>query len=297
MNEFHSMLKDICNELNIKMDILSRDWIVKLEKDNKIKFITGYKFDLNSHGLGLVIDDKYAMYEVLCSKNFNSIEYNILFRRDNYDDNYSYVLDYFHKHNNKIVLKPNEGTCGSDVTRIFREEDIDDNLKKLLRKNFSISVCPYYDIKNEYRFIMLDNECQLCYGKQKPSIIGDGIHTIKELLLDFNSNFFKDKELEDRVLTKGEIYEYDWRFNLSLGAKSFELDDNIKSKILPIVKNISNSINLGFGSIDIIETIDNNFYVMEINSGVMCKNYMVIGEDGYNKVKNMYKNAIIKMFE
>ena len=245
MNEFHSMLKDICNELNIKMDILSRDWIVKLEKDNKIKFITGYKFDLNSHGLGLVIDDKYAMYEVLCSKNFNSIEYNILFRRDNYDDNYSYVLDYFHKHNNKIVLKPNEGTCGSDVTRIFREEDIDDNLKKLLRKNFSISVCPYYDIKNEYRFIMLDNECQLCYGKQKPSIIGDGIHTIKELLLDFNSNFF----------------------------------------------------NLGFGSIDIIETIDNNFYVMEINSGVMCKNYMVIGEDGYNKVKNMYKNAIIKMFE
>lgn len=291
------MLNDICNELGIKMTILSKDWVVKLEKDNIIKFITGYKFDLNSHGLGLVMDDKYAMYEVLCSKNIKSIEYNILFRRDNYEDNYKYVLDFFHKHGNKIVIKPNEGTCGSDVTHILKEEDIDNNLKRLIKKNFSISVCPYYEVKNEYRFIMLDNECQLCYGKEKPSIIGDGLHSIKELLLKFNYNYFKDIELEDRILNKDEIYEYDWRFNLSLGARSFELSEDIKNKLLPMVINISKSIGLGYGSIDIIETIDNDYYVMEINSGVMCKNYMVIGEDGYNKVKTMYKNAVKKMFE
>ncbi len=301
MEEFHSLLKDICEEEGIKYKFLSKDWVTMLEKDNKTRFICGYIFDLNKHGIGLVIDDKYAMYEVLRSKGLKSIEYNILFRNSKFEDNYEYVLDYFYKHNNSIVLKPNEGTCGNNVIHITKEEDIDSNLHYLLKRNFSISMCPFYNIKNEYRFIMLGNECQICYGKERPIVIGDNKHTIKELLLDFNYNYFSNKELDssyDRVLDMKEVFEYDWRFNLSQGSRSFELEKNeLYDRLLNFAKDINNKIDLGFGSIDIIHTVDDELYIMELNSGVMCKNYIEIGNDGYNKVKKMYRKAILKMFE
>jgi glutathione synthase/RimK-type ligase-like ATP-grasp enzyme len=301
MEEFHSLLKDICEEEGIKYKFLSKDWVTMLEKDNKTRFICGYKFDLNKHGIGLVIDDKYAMYEVLRSKGLKSIEYNILFRNSKFEDNYEYVLDYFYKHNNSIVLKPNEGTCGNNVIHITKEEDIDSNLHYLLKRNFSISMCPFYNIKNEYRFIMLGNECQICYGKERPIVIGDNKHTIKELLLDFNYNYFSNKELDssyDRVLDMKEVFEYDWRFNLARGAiSSFEIEEMDKNSLYNIFNDILNKLNIKFGSIDVIKTVDNHFYVMEINSGVMMDNFILQHEDGKKFAKEIYKEAIIKMFE
>lgn len=44
---FHEIIKEICQELNIKYTYLSKDWIVKLEYNNKVKYLAGNKFDLN----------------------------------------------------------------------------------------------------------------------------------------------------------------------------------------------------------------------------------------------------------
>ena len=55
-------------------------------------------------------------------------------------------------------------------------------------------------------------------------------------------------------------------------------------------------INDGFCSVDIIKTKDSNFYVMEINSGVMMQNFIKQNENGYMIAKLIYKEAIIEMF-
>ena len=57
------IVKEICDELNIKMTITSKDWMTILEKDNQKRFLLGTKFDLNSYALGSIFDDKYATYE------------------------------------------------------------------------------------------------------------------------------------------------------------------------------------------------------------------------------------------
>ena len=54
--------------MKIKYKLLSKDWIIMLEKDGKTRYICGYKFDLNGHGIGLITDDKFALYEVLKAK-------------------------------------------------------------------------------------------------------------------------------------------------------------------------------------------------------------------------------------
>ena len=66
-NYFLRIIKEICNELDINYEFLSKDWIIKLSKDEKIRFISGYKFDLLNHASGICFDDKYATYEVLNS--------------------------------------------------------------------------------------------------------------------------------------------------------------------------------------------------------------------------------------
>ena len=65
MNDMQSLIKDIADEKNIKFNLISKDWIIILEKDNKIRSIAGYKFDLNNHASGLICDDKYALYDAL----------------------------------------------------------------------------------------------------------------------------------------------------------------------------------------------------------------------------------------
>ena len=72
---YHEIIKEISKELNIKYKILSNNWVISLEKDNKIKYITGYKFDLNNHASALVIDDKYDMYDTLKKANIPVIEH------------------------------------------------------------------------------------------------------------------------------------------------------------------------------------------------------------------------------
>lgn len=306
MNSFHEIIKEICMEQGINFSVLSKDWVLMLEKGNKTRFISGYKFDLNSHGFGSIIDDKYATFEVLKKKNVPIIEHQILFSKSNMNDyavgsnTYSKVEEIFEEYPQGIVLKANDSTCGNEVYHIKKKEDISFYLERLFHKNFSISICPFYDIEREYRLIVLNNECQLLYGKKRPIVVGNGKKSIKELLVDFNSYYFKDKSLGEeysRVLKQGEIFEYNWQFNLSKGSMPFQIEDvNKKEKLLSIFRKITDTLDIGFCSIDIIETTDHEFYVIELNSGIMMKNYMEIMPQGKEEAKRIYSAAIEEMF-
>jgi len=76
---YERIIKEICNELNIKYTYLSKNWIIRLEKDNIIKYLSGNKFDLNGHALGNLIDDKYAFYDTLKNLNIPVCEHKIFY--------------------------------------------------------------------------------------------------------------------------------------------------------------------------------------------------------------------------
>lgn len=304
---FKKIIKEICDEENIKYELLSKEWVFLLKYKDKTRYIVGYKFGLNSYTLGSILDDKYALYELLKYKSISVIEHNIVYGSDNNNiyaigcNNLEYVRKYYKNNGNNIVLKPNKGTCGVDVYHIKDNEELLINvLDKLLSKNFSISMCPYYDIKNEYRIIVLNNEIKLMYKKIKPIVRGNGISTVRELLEEINPGYFKDIDNEDldRVLDVGEEFEYSWKFNLSGGATIDSINDkDMEEKLINMALKVSNSIDLVFGSIDIIETNDNKLYVMEINNGVMLDNYIRLVSDGYEIAKDIYREAIEIMFK
>ena len=295
-NASRKMFIDICNELGIKCTLLSKDWVFMLEKDGITRFFVGTKSPLNDYSLGRILDDKYALYCVLKEMGIPVVEYNIVYREDNHDsyvgncNSFEYVKEYFYNHNQDIVLKPNRGTCGIDVYRVRDINYLDEIYHSLTSKYYSISMSPFYHIKNEYRFIVLDGEVRSSYMKHKPIVYGDGIHSIRELLMEFNSDYFNDllnDSIYDRILDINEEYEYNWKFNLALGSISTKIDDSeLYNKLESIALDVSNKIGLRFGSVDIIETEDSEYLIIEMNSGVMI----------YEKSIPIYKEVLLKMF-
>ena len=304
--DIYNIIEDICNEEGINYKLLSKDWVLMLEKNNMTRFISGYKFDSNSHALGTILDDKYALYEILKEKNIPIIEHKIIYSPTNKlsyatgCNTYEYVQQYFKANNNNIVIKPTDGTCGNNVYHIQNINELTSTLDSLFVKHHSLCMCPYYEIENEYRVILLNGEIQLCYEKNLPKVIGDGKSSIRNLLIVFNPSYFSNKLSDtkyDRILPKDEIYTYNWKFNLSQGSISKPIiDENLKEKLTKIVNAIYNFIDVNFVSIDIIKTNDNNLQVLEINSGVMLENYLKQHPNDRNIIKEIYKKAIGNLF-
>lgn len=301
---YKEIIKDICNELDIKYEYLSKDWLIKLEYNNKIKYLANNKFPINDYVVGKIMDDKYALYEILHNLNIPVCLHHILF---NINNNATYtkgchtkedILNIYNKYNHDVVVKPNNGSQGKNVYHIKDIDELYEITNKLLETNYSISICPFYHIKNEYRVIILDNEIKLLYKKINPIVIGDGIHTLKELLINFNEYYFKDIDIPNIILKKNEEYIYDFRFNLSKGSiASLDIDEYLKNKLSELALDVTKKVGIRFASIDIIETTDNELLVLEANSGVTMNKVINFIPKGYNIAKDIYKEAILKMFE
>ena len=304
-NEFRKLIQLICSENNISCDVLSLGFLLVLEKNGVVKTISGYKFDNNSHSLGKIFDDKYATYELLKHYNVPVCEHSIFYCKNNtntYVGKYNslkYLKEKFDEYNGDVVVKKNTGTCGNEVSHFNEFNELEKFYNDTFLNNTSFSICPIYNIGNEYRVIVLNNKVKVMYKKILPEVLGDGYSTIRELLLKFNYEYFKnidDKSL-DVILKKDEKFCYDWKFNLSLGSvASFDISSDDKKNILDIVSKITNNIDIGFCSIDIVKS-DTSFLVMEINSGVMMKYLISEKDSGYSIAKDIYTEAILSMFD
>lgn len=293
MNKFLEMIKRIGEELGIKVTLLSNDWMIVLEKDDQIHYIQGYKFDLNNHAIGNVLDDKGLFIDLMKYKDLPTVEGKSFYQV--YDKDL--VLDYFKKNKN-LIVKGNNGTCGINVYLVKDEKDLFNKMDYILSRQDSITIEPYYNIKNEYRVILLNNEVKVIYGKERPIIIGDGIHNVKELATKFNKYFENKKVSNPHYIPKlNEEIELDFRFNLYNGARVFSsIDEELKKKITDIAKRVTKALSISFASVDVIHTTDNRLLVLEANSGVMMDSFIKQYPNGEVIAYNIYKEAIKSMF-
>ena len=87
------------------------------------------------------------------------------------------------------------------------------------------------------------------------------------------------------------------KINLSQGSIAKEVkDDILAERIINLARIVCKEINLRFGSVDIIQTTNDDLLVLEVNSGVMMDNYIRLMPDGYITAKKVYKKAIEKLF-
>ena len=296
---FLKIIQEICQELNINYSLLSEDFVIELEYNNLKKYIYSYKFSLNEQGISLILDDKFAFYSILKKENIKTVSLKSIYKNYSKED-----LEKYLDKKKEVVVKPNNGTCGKDVYKIDNINTLTDKIDYLLNKNEPVIISPFYKIKNEYRLIVLNNEIKLIYGKKRPIIIGDGKLSILELLQEFNPTYYnKASNLQNipydlkLVLEKDKSLEIDFKFNLSGGSTIFKLENkNLIEKLTSLALEVARKLNIKFASIDIIETEDNELLVLEANSGIMMEGFIRLADNGYEIAKNIYKEAIISLF-
>ena len=303
------ILEELSKEMDIKIEILSYGWIFKLSKGDKVHYITG-NFDINKTPSSKIASDKYATYEVLKTQNISVINHVMIFNpeeRKNYikENNIWDVVENEFKKQGKLVIKPNYGYEGKDVFLCKTIDDVRKIVKYLLKKNTSISICPFYEIKKEYRAFYLDGEILLIYEKEKPFVIGNGKDKIKDLIKDLRlphneivRNNLSKMDLE-YVPRNSEKIELSWKHNLHGGAtaKVLKKDDDIYKKIEELAIKAGSALDITFATIDIINTNNNELYVLEINSGVATGIFSKKVENGRKLAKDMYRKVLEKVFE
>lgn len=303
------MLQELCQEMNIKIESLSYGWIYKLSKDCKVRYITG-NFDINKTASSKIACDKYGTFEVLKSQDIPVIKHVMVFNpeeRKEYikdDEICNIVYKEFDKEK-KVVVKPNYGFEGKGVFLCNTLEGTKEAVKLLLNKNTSISICPFYDIKKEYRAFYLNGEILLIYEKERPFIIGNGKDNIRVLVQNLNlpNNDVVKNNLSkidmDYIPKENEKIELSWKHNLYGGATAKVIDKNNEhyKEIEYLAIRSGKALDMTFATIDIINTKNDELYVLEINSSVAASIFSRVVENGKKLTKEIYKKAVREIFK
>ncbi len=296
MKKYHEIITKIGEELDINVTLLSDGWGVLLEKDNQKHYLWGYQFDANGHGLGKIIDDKGMFYDLLVYLNIPIIEHYVLLGKYDKED----VLKYFNDHNKEIIVKGSLGNSGIHVFKVDNEKDLFNILDEEFKVQYTVCLCPYYHIKNEYRVIILNNEVKVFFGKIKPTVIGNGIDTVRDLTKKCYEYYLTHEDEinnPDYIPKLNEEVEVNYKFNLTSGGKTFmDINSKLKKEICDLAIRVTKEVGITFASVDIIHTMDNELLVMEANSGVKMDNFINQNEEGYNIAYNIYKDAVKLMF-
>lgn len=258
---FVKIIKEICNELNIKLNSFGVDWIFQLTKNNKYSYIVGYDFpDISSSKK--ICDDKSALSEILDKHKIPNIKHVYFMNPKDifYINEINWknrLLKLFKNFNNNVVVKPNSGTSGDDVYSVKDTKNLINYVNKIFKKNKHVAISPFLNIEHEYRVIMYKNKSELIFDKKRVS---------------------------------------SWKHNLASGSIPIIVKDNsLISKLTKLSQKATSLLNIKFASVDIAR-VNNKLLIMEINSGVMLEKFSHFSKSNYEKAKAIYKKVILDMF-
>ena len=156
----------------------------------------------------------------------------------------------------QIVVKPKSTNFGLGIS-IFQEPTSLENYKKALEIAFSEDTAVLVEEfipGTEYRFFILDGRCEAVLLRVAANVVGDGKHTIRELVTQKNANPLRGRDHRSplEIIELGDIEQ------LMLTQQGYAPDD-----ILPEGKKVNlrrnSNISTGGDSIDVTETMDSSY--------------------------------------
>ncbi|MEM9936470.1 MAG: hypothetical protein AAF824_22785 [Bacteroidota bacterium] len=304
-----TIIKSLAKKMDLEISLFCYKWVIQIRKYRTTRHIIGYDWELNTSTAQLIAKDKYACYELLKKANLPTIEHKLFLNTQSQhyiggNGSWHELVTFYKSNNFDIVCKPNVGTGGNSVFRVQNQLELESACHHLFSKSRGLTVSPYYDIRFEYRVIVLQGEALLVYSKEKPSISGDGKRALLELLLEFSEQ--KKISLQsldisklnlDSIPDKNEVVHVGWQHNLGKGANASLVNEEKKyNEISKLGIDAASAINASFVSVDIVETV-NGLFVLEINSGIMMEYFSSISHQHFNITTNIYRKALTKMFE
>ena len=315
---FVDAVKRYCSDHGIAVDIRTQGWLIVMRRGSKerpnerlkTRFTLGYDIGLNSAMAHRIANDKSATAEVLALSGVDCIPHTLflnprLSAHSPPQGSWQAMLRLLDEHPGGLVLKPNEGTAGRSVFLAATRPALELAVDRIFASHLSLAVSPYVEIEDEVRVILIDDVPAVVYRKDRPSVTGDGKHSLLELALaatpaDRHSTVlpglltdFGRAEL-DAIVPLGQRRILNWRHNLDSGATPSLLEPGeIRHACVELAVNAANAIGIRFASIDVVRAGE-RWRVLEINSGVMME---ALSKRHPELVYATYSAALDKVFD
>jgi glutathione synthase/RimK-type ligase-like ATP-grasp enzyme len=286
---FVEAIKRYCAERGIAVDVRSQGWLIAMQRGERRHFAFGYDIGLNSAMAHRIANDKSATSEVLQLAGVDCIPHTLFLnpRLNEYvagGGSWEAMLDLLDRHADGLVVKPNEGTSGKSVFRVASKASLELATSRIFSANFSVAIAPYVDIDHEVRVVLVDDVPAVVYGKNRPSVTGDGKHSLLELtlaalpaerrsaVLPAMIGDLETSEL-DAIVPAGKRRVLNWRHNLESGAAPILLEQGLtRDACVALAVKAARAIGIRFASVDVV-LVDGRWQILEINSGVMMESF------------------------
>lgn len=307
---FLSAVKKYCLAHGIALEVRSGGWLLVMRRESQRHLAFGYDLGLNSAAAHQIANDKAATAETLKFSGVPCIPHNLFLGPklsahvpgSGSRDTMWRLLD---GHPQGLVVKPNEGTSGELVFRVATRLKLEMAVERIFAAYPSLAISPFVEIEDEVRVVLLDDRALIVYSKRRPSVVGDGKHSLRELalaatpaerqssVLQTIAGDFDAAEL-DAILPAGQRRVLNWRHNLDSGAQPVLLTDrDISDACVELAIKAATAIGIRFGSIDVV-WVDGAWQILEVNSGVKME---ALGRLHPGLVEAAYHAALDKVFE
>ena len=251
----------------IKVDVIDEnDQFIRLESNGTVEYVkNGNMTSKDTYISPLIMENKVVTKKVLSEKGFRvpgGYEVSTL-------DEALLKFDYLK--NKPIVIKPKSTNFGLGIS-IFKHgtDDVEDFSKAILlalKEDKDILIEEFID-GTEYRFFVIEGETKAVLLRVPANVVGDGKHTISELVETKNENPLRG-DAKKTPLKKIELGEIE---SLQLKEQGLSFDTVLDEGQIAYLRENSN-ISTGGDSIDITDEVDDSYkkLAVEISDAMMAK--------------------------
>ncbi|MHC2331202.1 ATP-grasp domain-containing protein [Bradyrhizobium sp. USDA 4454] len=302
---FLETIKKYCLAHDIAIEVRSGGWLVIMTRDDARHLVIGYDIGLNSAVAHQVANDKSACAQVLAAAGVPAVPHTLflgakLSKHIPGSDSLEAMQRLLDQHPHGLVVKPNEGTSGELVLRVTTRGQLESAVARILAAHPSLAISPYLAIDDEVRVVLLDGRALIVYAKTRPSVVGDGVHSLRALVqANATAEQLKtitedvDAAALDAIPPAGERRLLNWRHNLDAGAEPVLLaDGTTRDACVALAINAAQATGIRFASVDVVR-IGDAWKVLEINSGVKME---TLGCRHPALVEAAYSAALDKVF-
>lgn len=276
----------------ISFEILDREenFILLQKGDNKEYVKQATKTSLDSYSTVLIMENKVVTKKVLKRYGIRVPEGRV------YRDMDFALADYWTYRNTPIVIKPKSTNFGLGITIFagdFSQEDYQKAFEMAFEHDQTVLLEEFITGK-EYRFLVMGNEVVGILHRVPANVVGDGIHTIEQLVHEKNKDPLRGKgyktpleriqlgEVEKMFLKNqskqitdipsgGEVVYLRENSNISTGGDSIDFTDEIPESYKKIAIQSAKAAGATFCGVDMMiddieeEATDTNYSIIEIN--------------------------------
>lgn len=309
------IIRRLCEPRGIAVSDLGEGWILRLTRGEVVRHIHGYSFDINPAATHAIACDKAATSDVLAASGVARVPHRLFLHPEmaqyvRHPGNWAGMLYYFKECGHDVVVKDNAGTGGRDVYRARSPVALEEAVLGLFSRGHAVSLCPFVDVEQETRLVLLDGVAQVAYAKDRLGVVGDGRRTVLELvaarvasegLTAELGRYLASLDAEAAALLRevpapGAQRLLNWRHNLGQGASVRLLEHSSRELAahVALAARAAAALNLRFGSVDVV-SVAGELLVLEVNSGVMME--ALAGVPGGGAIADgVYSRALDAMF-